>query len=273
MIELGISLWKKEERKENTMKKKIALTLALLITLSLALTGCCLSHEWVEATCTEPKTCSKCGETEGEALGHTWNDATCTAPKTCSVCAETEGEALGHTEGEWETVEPATLIQAGSQRQLCSVCGETLATEELPQKAAAIDGIEYNFTPEEFIEAFNHLTKDNLYVDISSAQEEDGLTMYPYMTDGSFSGILFGFSCADDGNVQVICLSGKDTDELYTLFALCFVVLDPNSNYGTALASLMLTQTASDSIGSRYVITADDDGYSMVLIAPEYLLR
>ena len=28
---------------------------------------------------------------------HTWVDATCTAPKTCSGCGETEGEALGHT--------------------------------------------------------------------------------------------------------------------------------------------------------------------------------
>ncbi|MCM1047208.1 MAG: hypothetical protein NC433_02135 [Clostridiales bacterium] len=48
-------------------------------------------HEWAEATCTEPKTCSKCGETEGQALGHTWMEATFAAPKTCSVCGETEG--------------------------------------------------------------------------------------------------------------------------------------------------------------------------------------
>ncbi|MCM1267477.1 MAG: hypothetical protein NC302_06190 [Bacteroidales bacterium] len=48
-------------------------------------------HEWADATCTAPKTCSKCGATEGEALGHTWVDATFAAPKTCSVCGETEG--------------------------------------------------------------------------------------------------------------------------------------------------------------------------------------
>ena len=29
-------------------------------------------HKWVEATCTEPKTCSICGETEGFSLGHKW---------------------------------------------------------------------------------------------------------------------------------------------------------------------------------------------------------
>ncbi len=44
--------------------------LILLLTLSVAFTlgACCLRHEWIDATYTEPKTCSKCGKTEGEAL-------------------------------------------------------------------------------------------------------------------------------------------------------------------------------------------------------------
>lgn len=55
------------------------------------------THEWVDATCVTPKTCSICGETDGEALGHTWleKETICTAPKTCSVCGET-GEAGEH---------------------------------------------------------------------------------------------------------------------------------------------------------------------------------
>lgn len=76
------------------MKKTAYLALAL--TMCLFLTGCCLSHEWADASCTAPKTCIKCEETEGEALGHEWNDATCTAPRTCAKCEETEGSALGH---------------------------------------------------------------------------------------------------------------------------------------------------------------------------------
>ena len=35
-------------------------------------------HSWNEATCITPKTCSVCGETEGEALGHNMVDGTCT---------------------------------------------------------------------------------------------------------------------------------------------------------------------------------------------------
>lgn len=79
-------------------------------------TGCGHEHTWVDATCTEPKTCSECGETEGEALGHTWVDATCTEAKHCSECGETEGEPLGHTLTEANYQQPAT----------CEVCGETV---------------------------------------------------------------------------------------------------------------------------------------------------
>ncbi len=53
------------------------------------------SHSWIEATCTTPKTCTKCGATIGSALGHTWKNATCTDPKTCTRCGTTSGSSLG----------------------------------------------------------------------------------------------------------------------------------------------------------------------------------
>ena len=113
-----------------------------------------LGHAWADATCTAPKTCLDCGETEGEVLGHTyvvygvadpdctnggytvyictgcgdwyaadetaplghtWVDATCTAPKTCSTCQATEGEALGHTWADATCTAPKT----------CSTCQAT----------------------------------------------------------------------------------------------------------------------------------------------------
>lgn len=94
------------------------------------LTGCCMSHEWKEATCTEPKTCAKCGETEGEALGHTWVEATCAEAKHCSVCGETEGEPLEHTLTEANYQQAAT----------CEVCGATVGE---PLQA---DFEKYNFS-------------------------------------------------------------------------------------------------------------------------------
>lgn len=95
--------------------KKWLCGVGALIACSM-LTGCHMSHEWQEATCTEPRTCSVCGETEGEALGHTWIEATCSEPRHCSVCGETEGEALEHTLTEADYQQPAT----------CEVCGKTV---------------------------------------------------------------------------------------------------------------------------------------------------
>lgn len=96
------------------MKKGISIS-AILVLSGALLTGCCLKHDWQEATCTEPKICSVCDKTKGEPLGHTWEEATCTEPKTCIVCGKTKGEALGHTWMEATCTEPKT----------CSVCSET----------------------------------------------------------------------------------------------------------------------------------------------------
>ena len=74
-------------------KKLLSLALCVLCLLTLAACGC--KHEtWNEADCVNPKTCSVCGETEGEALGHTWVEADYENPKTCSVCTVSEGDPL-----------------------------------------------------------------------------------------------------------------------------------------------------------------------------------
>lgn len=75
------------------MRNKVVLAL-ITLAMSVVLSACGHEHEWEDATCTEPKTCSKCGETEGEALEHTWIEANYQEPKTCSVCGTTEGEPL-----------------------------------------------------------------------------------------------------------------------------------------------------------------------------------
>lgn len=51
------------------------------------------SHDFLPATCFNPKTCS-CGATEGEALGHRYTEATYDAPKTCQHCGKTVGDKL-----------------------------------------------------------------------------------------------------------------------------------------------------------------------------------
>lgn len=101
------------------MKRNIWIC-ALVMVLILLLAGCGCDHEWLAATCSAPKTCQLCGETEGESLPHTWQDATCSAAKTCTVCKATEGEPLPHT---WQDATCTAL-------KTCTVCktteGETL---------------------------------------------------------------------------------------------------------------------------------------------------
>ena len=74
--------------------KKLAL-LVLVCTL-LLLSGCGCEHEWKEATCTAPKTCTLCQEVEGEALGHTWSNwnvvGSCATGATKTATVETGAE-------------------------------------------------------------------------------------------------------------------------------------------------------------------------------------
>ena len=91
--------------------------------------GEALGHNWKEATCETAKTCERCGETEGEALGHSWKEATCEEPKTCKRCGKVEGKAKGHTEVIDKKVEP-TCTQSGlTEGKHCSVCNKVLQAQ------------------------------------------------------------------------------------------------------------------------------------------------
>lgn len=87
-------------------------------------------HQWQEATCTAPKTCSVCKTTEGVTLEHQYQEATCIRPKTCSVCHYTVGESLGHNFSEIERNE-ATCTIKGNIHYNCTRCDET-KNEEIP---------------------------------------------------------------------------------------------------------------------------------------------
>ncbi|MBO5898136.1 MAG: hypothetical protein J6R04_03905 [Clostridia bacterium] len=70
------------------------------------------AHAWVEWDCENPKTCTDCGATEGEAQGHFWRSATCELPQTCDRCGATKGEPRGHMPTE------ATC----TQKSVCKIC-------------------------------------------------------------------------------------------------------------------------------------------------------
>ena len=51
-------------------------------------------HNWVDATHQKPKTCSGCGQTEGEPLSHEWREANYQESRICTECGEIEGEPI-----------------------------------------------------------------------------------------------------------------------------------------------------------------------------------
>lgn len=76
------------------MKTRKFLIYCIVLACILSFSGCCVNHQWQEATCDTPKTCANCGKTSGDALGHAWKDATTETPKTCTVCGATEGKRI-----------------------------------------------------------------------------------------------------------------------------------------------------------------------------------
>ena len=77
---------------------------------------------------------SSTGNTE-TACSHSWKSATCTAPKTCTKCGATEGSAKGHTSSDWTVTKEATETTEGTKVKTCTVCGATLETASIAKVA------------------------------------------------------------------------------------------------------------------------------------------
>ncbi len=93
--------------------KKIILILITIVALLIVLCSCECEHEWKDATCTSPKTCTKCTATEGENAQHTYSVGICTEKQTCTGCGK-EKSGFAHT---WSN---ATC----GENEVCTVCNE-----------------------------------------------------------------------------------------------------------------------------------------------------
>lgn len=140
-----------KENGGNEMRKAKFTVMAILMVVLLSACGC--NHQWKDATCLNPKTCDKCGTTEGEALPHNWAAATCTEPKICMVCNITDGDPIGHdwenatcqkpttckicglapdnvladhTCDNWTEIHDSTCAEEGFQKGLCKYCAKEL---------------------------------------------------------------------------------------------------------------------------------------------------
>lgn len=131
------------------MKKYILAAICGLFLL-LCFWGCGCQHKWIDATCTAPKHCTKCGETRGHALGHDvkeWKPQS-SADDTdihaeIGVCIRC-GKIVDHTAllAEHSPSDWLTIVNAGSDTpelriKICTVCGKELERESYPTEKNA----------------------------------------------------------------------------------------------------------------------------------------
>ena len=175
------------------MKKRILLIFAFA--MAVLLCGCCLSHEWVEASCTAPKTCSRCEKTEGELLEHQWQEATCSEAKNCTLCGLTEGEKLEHTYGEEEVRNPDYVAATATFVKTCTECEKTIERKGTLEKF--VDGEVFLMTPEEFSDRFTNMLMD-LQRFVDNGQ------YLSFIDDGSTSSTLKMYMCKRvNGNITI----------------------------------------------------------------------
>lgn len=161
----------------------LAAIAAILIGANAA--GLFHQHTWKAPTCTEPKTCSECGATEGEALGHKYSEedkaATCTAPGkrvfTCERCGDTYSEetgepAKGHTPGE-----AALNTTLKKMVVRCTTCGETIEQSDITREAvdAAMTSLQVTLDDCYKVESnsdYKYLYKDQIGIDITNHSDK-----------------------------------------------------------------------------------------------------
>lgn len=113
------------------MKKiKVFAVFSLFILSTFSLAGCgekeC-EHQWINANCTTPKTCSVCGETEGEAFGHSFSTEYLKDETNhwfaCSRCDEKK-EVSSHIWGAGVVIKNPSETEKGTTLYTCE-CGQT----------------------------------------------------------------------------------------------------------------------------------------------------
>jgi len=100
---------------------------------------------------------------------HNWTDATCATLKTCSLCGETEGELAAHTYGNLIPEIPATETAAGTAAHyFCDVCDMYF---DVNQNETTLEDLTIEYVPEEpeltaEEKAFNVLASEDSYADV-----------------------------------------------------------------------------------------------------------
>ena len=197
-------------------------------------------HDWEDATCTTPKTCSLCQVTEGEALGHTGGTATCTDEAVCTRCEKPYGEKAEHT---WTDVEKkdATCTEDGYTAYKACTCGAIEGKTVIPAA---------------------HTWTDVEQKDATCT--EDGYTAHKACTCGATEGktvIPAGHTAkADDGDVTT-AVTCERCDHIFVEAKEAI-----NLTIGTFENGAVVTDKKNYAVGEKVALTITPaDGYAQKL--------
>ena len=243
--------------------KRIVLVMSLLAVM-LMLAGCSCKHDWVEATCSEPKHCSKCGKTEGFALQHRWDEATCTAPKTCSLCGATEGEPKSHAWKERTMTEPKTCTECGLTE------GEKITFKEIelgyifddPEVASFVcleHNILYRYKDSDVVDFYDYDRKKVATVDIVP-EGKDNAYYYSVANPPMFeNGVVLTTVLFEDGGTMLVCFYdeyGKELGRVEVNAADC----------GLAETDRVFLRNIAEGRYARFNKNGENNGFYAVLV-------
>ncbi len=121
-----------------------------------------ITHDYTDATCTEPKTCSVCGATDGAALGHDYDHA---CDKSCNVCGATRTVGA-HTYK--KVITKATTTKDGKIKNVCTKCGYTSSKVTTIYKASKVSLSTTSYTYTGSVKKPSVVVKDSKGKTISS---------------------------------------------------------------------------------------------------------
>ena len=155
----------------------------------------------IVSTCTEEGYTiyiCRCGDSytadQVPATGHSWTEATCTDPKTCSVCHATAGEANGHSHTS-EVTAPTCTAQ-GYTTYTCT-CGDSYLSDFVDQlehdyqEIARVDATE----SENGVATYTCTSCGHSYEEVLRSTASQGLN-YELNSDGTYTVVGLG-TCSD----------------------------------------------------------------------------
>lgn len=182
---------------------------------------------------------------------HEYTEASCTELKTCTLCGETQGIVLGHIESEWQNDESTFDVKnlTIDTNKCCTVCDEILETKTI-ELISLHDEYSFIFSPLEFTNRLEYILSELNLIQYSTEAVLDS----PYtcrIIDNSQTGYLatinrMGVNFKNEENfikdqnergiIEISnMLFGSQYESLFPLISAIIITCDPSLDYETTV--------------------------------------